>query len=92
MVTLVIGVICVILILLISHFSDIMRQDNTRETIINNFRTSDISVLDRLYALGTKMFATYRSGNLTITFDNGTISLSPPESQQITPQNYKEAA
>jgi beta-lactamase superfamily II metal-dependent hydrolase len=56
------------------------------------YNNPDIEVLNRLSALGTKMFATYRSGNITITFDNGTISLSPPESQQITPQNYKAAA
>jgi beta-lactamase superfamily II metal-dependent hydrolase len=56
------------------------------------YNNPDISVLNRLTALGAKMFATYRSGNITVTFDGGTIRLSPPESQQITPQNYKEAA
>jgi beta-lactamase superfamily II metal-dependent hydrolase len=56
------------------------------------YNNPDIGVLNRLSALGTKMFATYRSGNITVTFDDGTISLSPPESQQITPQDYKKAA
>jgi competence protein ComEC len=56
------------------------------------YNNPDIEVLNRLSALGTKMFATYRSGNITVTFDDGAISISPPESQQITPQNYKDAA
>jgi beta-lactamase superfamily II metal-dependent hydrolase len=55
-------------------------------------RNPDEEVMERLSEIGTKLYATYRSGNITVTFDDGAISLSPPESQQITPQNYKEAA
>jgi beta-lactamase superfamily II metal-dependent hydrolase len=55
-------------------------------------RNPDEEVMTRLESIGTKLYATYRSGNITITFDNGSILFSPPSSEQITLQNYKDAA
>jgi beta-lactamase superfamily II metal-dependent hydrolase len=52
----------------------------------------DPEVLKRLSAFGTQLCATYRSGTIVVTIDGGTITLSPPVSERITPENYKEAA
>jgi competence protein ComEC len=52
----------------------------------------DGEVMMRLEASGTRLFATYRSGNINVIFDGGTIRLSPPADEQITLQNYKNAA
>jgi competence protein ComEC len=52
----------------------------------------DGDVMQRLSGIGTKLFATYRSGNIVVTFDNGQIQLSPPISEQITLDSYKKTA
>jgi beta-lactamase superfamily II metal-dependent hydrolase len=56
------------------------------------YNNPDIEVLKRLSAFGTQMYAAYRSGTILVTIDSGTITLSPPLSERITPENYKEAA
>ncbi|MDR1953716.1 MAG: MBL fold metallo-hydrolase [Clostridiales Family XIII bacterium] len=56
------------------------------------YNNPDIEVLRRLSALGTQMYATYRSRTIVATINDGAITLSPPLSEQITPENYKEAA
>jgi beta-lactamase superfamily II metal-dependent hydrolase len=55
-------------------------------------RNPDEEVMKRLSGVGTKLYATYRSGNIVVTFHDGMIRLSPPASEQITLQNYKNAA
>ncbi|MDR3136345.1 MAG: MBL fold metallo-hydrolase [Coriobacteriales bacterium] len=57
-----------------------------------SYNNPDIEVLRRLSALGTVMYATYRSGTIVVTTDGRDISLTPPESEQITTENYREAA
>ncbi|MDR1358035.1 MAG: hypothetical protein LBJ48_01570, partial [Coriobacteriales bacterium] len=59
---------------------------------VGSYDNPDIEVLRRLSKLGTVMYATYRSGTIVATIDGSGISLSPPESEQITPKNYREAA
>jgi competence protein ComEC len=56
------------------------------------YRNPDEGVMKRLAQTGAELYATYRSGNITVTFDDGTVSLSPPASEQLTPQNYRDAA
>jgi beta-lactamase superfamily II metal-dependent hydrolase len=57
-----------------------------------HYRNPDEGVMKRLIASGAELYATYRSGAITVTFNDGKISLSPPASQQLTLQNYKDAA
>ena len=56
------------------------------------YNNPDIEVLKRLSALGTQMYATYRSGTIVVTINGGVMTLSPPPSERITSENYKEAA
>jgi beta-lactamase superfamily II metal-dependent hydrolase len=56
------------------------------------YKNPDIEVLKRLSAFGTQLYATYRSGTIVVTIDGGAITLSPPVSERITSENYKEAA
>jgi beta-lactamase superfamily II metal-dependent hydrolase len=51
----------------------------------------DEDVMRRLSDIGTKLYATCRSGNTVVTFDGGQIEL-PSDSEQITLDNYKKAA
>jgi hypothetical protein len=48
--------------------------------------------MEHLAAIGTKLYAICKSGNIIVTFNDGAISLSTPESQMITLQNYKQTA
>jgi competence protein ComEC len=59
---------------------------------IGSYNNPDIEVLKRLSSRGTQMYATYRSGTIVATIENGTITLSPPLNERITPENYKTAA
>ncbi|MDR1359293.1 MAG: MBL fold metallo-hydrolase [Coriobacteriales bacterium] len=60
--------------------------------IKGSYYNPDIEVLRRLAALGTELYATYRSGTIVATIDGGSIHLSPPASERITPENYQNAA
>jgi beta-lactamase superfamily II metal-dependent hydrolase len=57
-----------------------------------SYNNPDARVLTRLDALGAAMYATYRSGTIVATISGGAITLSPPASERITPENYDEAA
>jgi beta-lactamase superfamily II metal-dependent hydrolase len=59
---------------------------------VGTYNNPDIAVLRRLAGLGTVMYATYRSGTIVATIGANGISLSPPKSERITPDNYREAA
>jgi beta-lactamase superfamily II metal-dependent hydrolase len=59
---------------------------------VGSYDNPDSEVLRRLSALGTMMYATYRSGTITVTIEAGAIRLSPPPSERITPENYRDAA
>jgi beta-lactamase superfamily II metal-dependent hydrolase len=52
----------------------------------------DITVIERLATVGATIFSTYRSGDITITFEGDGIKLSPPDSERLTLDNYREAA
>jgi beta-lactamase superfamily II metal-dependent hydrolase len=57
-----------------------------------NYNNPDISVLERLTAVNAKIYATYVSGDITITFSAAGVNLSPPDSELITVSNYANAA
>jgi competence protein ComEC len=57
-----------------------------------SYNNPDVSVLNRLEDIKAKIFATYVSGDILITFDNNGVSLSTPESELVTSGNFKEAA
>jgi beta-lactamase superfamily II metal-dependent hydrolase len=59
---------------------------------VGTYNNPDTEVLHRLSDLGTVMYATYRSGTIVAMIDANGISLSPSESERITPENYREAA
>jgi hypothetical protein len=40
----------------------------------------------------SKIYATYISGDITATFSGNGVSLSPPDSELITTDNYADAA
>ncbi|MDR3363541.1 MAG: hypothetical protein LBS91_01115, partial [Clostridiales Family XIII bacterium] len=48
------------------------------------------AVMERLSEAGAKIFATYRSGDISITFKKDGIVLSPPDSEALAPENYRE--
>jgi competence protein ComEC len=52
----------------------------------------DITVMERLSATGATVFSTYRSGDITIDFRQDGITLSPPENERLTLENYRNAA
>jgi len=52
----------------------------------------DLVVMERLANIGAKVFATYKSGDITITFKEPGIILSPPDGEALTPENYLDAA
>jgi beta-lactamase superfamily II metal-dependent hydrolase len=56
------------------------------------YHNPDGEVMKRLSTGGTKLYATYRSDNIIVTFSGSSISLSPPTAEQITPENYRDAA
>jgi beta-lactamase superfamily II metal-dependent hydrolase len=57
-----------------------------------SYNNPDISVLKRLKAVKSKVYATYVSGDITATFSAKGVSLSPPDSELITTENYADAA
>jgi beta-lactamase superfamily II metal-dependent hydrolase len=57
---------------------------------VGSYDNPDIDVLRRLSALGATLYATYRSGTIVATIEGDSISLSPPASERITPENYKD--
>jgi competence protein ComEC len=57
-----------------------------------SYKNPDVSVLKRLEDIKAKIFATYVSGDILITFDKNGVSLSTPDSELVTSENYKEAA
>jgi beta-lactamase superfamily II metal-dependent hydrolase len=57
-----------------------------------SYHNPDISVLERLAAVNAKTFATYISGDITVTFNSDGVILSPPDSEIITVDNYADAA
>jgi competence protein ComEC len=52
----------------------------------------DKSVIARLSDTGATIFATYRSGDIRITLGKNGIALSAPDREQITLNNYRDAA
>jgi competence protein ComEC len=56
------------------------------------YHNPDITVMERFAAAGATVFSTYRSGDMVISFDEGGIKLSPPDSEQLTVENYRDAA
>jgi beta-lactamase superfamily II metal-dependent hydrolase len=56
------------------------------------YRNPDEEIVKRLDAIGAKLYATYRSGSIIVTFADGRISVSPPAGEQITQRNSQEAA
>jgi competence protein ComEC len=57
-----------------------------------HYGNPDITVMERLTAVSAMIFATYRSGDITITFGEDGIKLSSPDSERLTVENYREAA
>jgi competence protein ComEC len=57
-----------------------------------HYGNPDITVLERLATAGATIFSTYRSGDMVIEFGQDGIKLSPPGSEQLTVENYREAA
>ena len=53
------------------------------------YKNPDKEVMQRLLSLGTTLYATYRSGEITISIDYGEIHLSPPEQERLTLENYE---
>jgi beta-lactamase superfamily II metal-dependent hydrolase len=49
-------------------------------------------IIERLLLSHIKIFATYRSGDIIITFKGDEMSLSPPDDEEITIANYLDAA
>ena len=58
---------------------------------VGSYNNPDIEVLKRLDALGTQIYATYRSGTIVATIDGDAVTLSPPAAERITLENYREA-
>jgi beta-lactamase superfamily II metal-dependent hydrolase len=56
------------------------------------YENPDITVMERLTEIGARIYATYRSKDIRIDFQRGEILVSPPDSELLTPENYKEAA
>lgn len=56
------------------------------------YQNPNEGVMERLVASGAKIFATYVSGNITITFSPDGVTLSPPDSQLLTVENYRDMA
>jgi beta-lactamase superfamily II metal-dependent hydrolase len=57
-----------------------------------NYNNPDISVLERLTAVDAKIYATYISGDMVVTFNNEGVNISPQDSKLITTDNYADAA
>jgi competence protein ComEC len=55
-------------------------------------KNPDITVMERLSTTGATVFSTYRSGDMVIEFGQDGIKLSPPESERLTVENYRDAA
>jgi beta-lactamase superfamily II metal-dependent hydrolase len=57
-----------------------------------SYHNPDISVLERLAAVNAKIYATYISGDITVTFSDAGVHLSPPERELVSVSNYANAA
>lgn len=57
-----------------------------------SYHNPDISVLNRLAKINARIFATYISGDITVVFGGDGVTLSPPESDLVTAENYADAA
>jgi beta-lactamase superfamily II metal-dependent hydrolase len=56
------------------------------------YHNPDEEVMKRLTAVGAKLYATYRSGAITVSIQDGAISILPRGIEPITMENYKDAA
>ncbi len=52
------------------------------------YNNPDRDVIRRLASHGTQIYGTYKSGGITATVHKGGITLSPPVSDELTPDNY----
>jgi beta-lactamase superfamily II metal-dependent hydrolase len=57
-----------------------------------SYHNPDISVLNRLETINAKIFATYVSGDIAVALDGNGVSLSPPDSELLTAENFADAA
>jgi beta-lactamase superfamily II metal-dependent hydrolase len=48
--------------------------------------------MERLSRARAKIFATYKSGDITVTFKDNEIILSPPDSELLILENYGDVA
>ena len=56
------------------------------------YKNPNEAVIARLAATGASIFATYRSGDITIRLSNDCIILSAPDSERLTVESYHKAA
>jgi beta-lactamase superfamily II metal-dependent hydrolase len=56
------------------------------------YHNPDITVMERLAAVGAAIFSTYRSGDIMIDFGQNGVRLSPPDSERLTLENCYDAA
>jgi beta-lactamase superfamily II metal-dependent hydrolase len=56
------------------------------------YKNPDEGVIARLMAANSRVFATYRSGDIDITFSADGARLSAPDSERLTLENYRNAA
>jgi competence protein ComEC len=56
------------------------------------YHNPDITVMERLATVNATGFATYRSGDITITLGEDGIKLSPPDGERLTVESYRDAA
>jgi competence protein ComEC len=54
------------------------------------YANPNIDVMTRLATAHTHIYATYKSGDIAVTFKGNEISLSVPESDELTPENYRD--
>jgi competence protein ComEC len=52
----------------------------------------DVTVMERLAAVDATAFSTYRSKNIEITFSEGSATISAPDNERLTLENYRDAA
>jgi beta-lactamase superfamily II metal-dependent hydrolase len=64
----------------------------SREGPNGRYHNPDITVMERFAAADATVYATYRSDDMVISFDEDGIKLSPPDSKQLTVENYRDAA
>lgn len=82
-----------------SNSSELLALINPTNAIISsagpdygNYKNPDRTVMERLSEIGAKIYATYRSGDIEIVFNNDDILISPPDSELLTLDNYDDAA